>query len=72
MVFIKYQKMNVKKCVKETLQNGYRLIDTTQNYFNEEEVGNTILESGINRKKLFTTIKFGQNIMDVKNVKNQF
>lgn len=48
------------------LKNGYRHIDTAQNYKNEEAVGKAIKDSGINRKEIFVTSKlqitrFGKN-----------
>jgi len=46
-----------ERCVLEALHTGYRLIDTAQNYFNEEEVGNAIVKSGIPREEIFLTSK---------------
>lgn len=46
-----------ERCVSEALQVGYRLIDTAQSYFNEEEVGRAIAKSGISRKEIFLTTK---------------
>ena len=46
-----------ERCVADALRVGYRLIDTAQSYFNEEEVGNAIAKSGIPRKELFLTTK---------------
>ncbi len=46
-----------KECVKLAIKNGYRLIDTAQSYFNEEEVGVAIKESLVNREELFITTK---------------
>lgn len=50
-------KEETKKCVLDALKVGYRAIDTAQSYFNEEEVGDAIKESGIPRKELFITTK---------------
>lgn len=36
-----------ERCVLEALKAGYRLIDTAQSYFNEEEVGSAIKKSGM-------------------------
>lgn len=36
-----------ERCVLDALKAGYRLIDTAQSYFNEEEVGSAIKKSGI-------------------------
>jgi diketogulonate reductase-like aldo/keto reductase len=48
---------SVKEVVVRALQNGYTHIDTAVGYGNEEEVGQAIKESGINREKLFITTK---------------
>ncbi|MDO4178958.1 MAG: aldo/keto reductase [Phascolarctobacterium sp.] len=46
-----------KECVLNALKAGYRSIDTAQSYFNEEEVGEAIRESGIPREEIFLTTK---------------
>lgn len=46
-----------ERCVSDALQAGYRLIDTAQSYFNEEEVGSAIAKSGIPREEIFLTTK---------------
>ncbi len=46
-----------ERCVLDALKVGYRLIDTAQSYFNEEEVGNAIAKSGVPRKEIFLTTK---------------
>ena len=46
-----------KRCVLDALETGYRLIDTAQSYFNEEEVGQALAESGIPRRDIFLTTK---------------
>ena len=43
--------------VKEALEVGYRHIDTAQAYFNEKEVGQAIMDSGIPREDIFVTSK---------------
>lgn len=43
--------------VKTALEVGYRHIDTAQIYGNEAEVGQAILDSGIDRAELFVTTK---------------
>lgn len=50
-------KEECERCVSDALKAGYRLIDTAQSYFNEEEVGNAIAKSGIDRKEIFLTTK---------------
>lgn len=46
-----------ERCVLDALSVGYRHIDTAQSYFNEEEVGNAIVKSGIPREEIFVTSK---------------
>lgn len=50
-------KEECERCVLDALKVGYRSIDTAQSYFNEEEVGNAIQKSGIDRKDIFLTTK---------------
>lgn len=50
-------KAECERCVSDALKVGYRLIDTAQSYFNEEEVGNAISKSGIPREDIFLTTK---------------
>ena len=50
-------KEECERCVSDALSVGYRHIDTAQSYFNEEEVGNAIRNSGIPRDELFITSK---------------
>lgn len=45
------------RCVTEALDCGYRLIDTAQSYFNEEQVGTAIANSDVPREDLFLTSK---------------
>ena len=44
--------------VRTALETGYRLIDTAENYHNEDAVGRGIRESGLDRAELFVTSKF--------------
>lgn len=46
-----------ERCVLDALDCGYRLIDTAQSYFNEEEVGSAIIKSGVPREDIFLTSK---------------
>lgn len=46
-----------ERCVLDALSVGYRALDTAQSYFNEEQVGNAIVKSGIPREELFLTTK---------------
>ena len=44
-------------CVSDALKTGYRMIDTAQAYHNEEGVGRTVKNSGINRSDIFIVSK---------------
>ena len=46
-----------ERCVLDALQVGYRSLDTAQSYFNEEQVGSAIENSGIPREEIFLTTK---------------
>lgn len=50
-------KEECERCVLNALKIGYRLIDTAQSYFNEEEVGSAIKKSDIPREEIFLTTK---------------
>lgn len=50
-------KEECERCVSDALKVGYRHIDTAQAYFNEEEVGNAMVKSGIPRSEIFLTTK---------------
>lgn len=50
-------KEECERCVLDALKAGYRLIDTAQSYFNEEEVGSALKKSGIPREDIFLTTK---------------
>ena len=45
------------KAVRDALEAGYRHIDTATAYYNEEEVGNAVRDSGIPREEVFITSK---------------
>ncbi len=51
------EKEDCEKCVLDAIEVGYRLIDTAQCYFNEEEVGNAISKTTVPREELFITTK---------------
>lgn len=51
------EKKDCERCVLDALSVGYRHIDTAQSYFNEEEVGNAIIKSGVPREEIFLTTK---------------
>ena len=50
-------KVQCKKAVLEALSMGYRLIDTAQDYFNEDAVGSAIIDSHVPRSDIFLTTK---------------
>jgi 2,5-diketo-D-gluconate reductase A len=50
-------KEDCERCVMDALTVGYRSVDTAQSYFNEEQVGNAIVKSGIPREDIFLTTK---------------
>lgn len=50
-------KEECERCVMDALDVGYRLIDTAQSYFNEEEVGSAIVKSNVPREEIFLTTK---------------
>lgn len=50
-------KEDTKRCVLDAIKSGYRGIDTAQSYFNENEVGDAIVECGVPREELFITTK---------------
>ena len=43
--------------VRMAIETGYRMIDTAEGYRNEEQVGQGIAESGVDRKELFIVTK---------------
>ena len=51
------EKKECERCVLDALEIGYRLIDTAQAYYNEEEVGLAVKKSGIKREDIFITSK---------------
>lgn len=46
-----------ERVVSDALETGYRMIDTAASYFNEQQVGNAIRQSGLKREDLFITTK---------------
>ena len=55
--------------VRTAIQAGYRLIDTAENYRNEDGVGRGIRESGIDRAEIFLTTKFNREWHSVAGVR---
>ncbi len=46
--------------VRSALELGYRLIDTAENYRNEDAVGQGLRDSGVPREEVFLTTKFNR------------
>lgn len=46
--------------VRTAIESGYRLIDTAENYRNEDAVGQGLRDSGIDRSEIFITTKFNR------------
>ena len=55
--------------VRTALEAGYRLIDTAENYRNEDAVGQAIRDSGIDRSEIFITTKFNRRWHSVDGVR---
>lgn len=51
------EKIDCEQAVLDALDAGYRLIDTAQAYFNEEEVGNALQKTSVKREDIFLTTK---------------
>ena len=58
--------------VRAALEAGYRLIDTAENYHNEDAVGQAIRESGIDRSEIFITTKFNRRWHSVDGVRQAY
>ncbi|MFC7850595.1 aldo/keto reductase [Arthrobacter sp. NPDC057388] len=58
--------------VARAIANGYRHIDTAENYGNEEAVGEGIRRSGIARGNLFLTTKFNRQWHGITGVRDAF
>lgn len=66
---------NGSECVhscNSAIRNGYRLIDTAALYENEEGVGQSILESGLEREELFVTTKLWNSDHGYDNTRKAF
>lgn len=50
-------KEETKDCVLRAIEVGYRGFDTAQSYFNEAELGDAIVASGVPRSEFFITTK---------------
>ena len=70
-----YMMTDLEECEKSVLhaiETGYRLLDTSSAYFNEEAVGRAIKKSGIPREELFVTAKLWIQDAGYENAKAGF
>jgi 2,5-diketo-D-gluconate reductase A len=58
--------------VRTALESGYRLIDTAENYHNEDAVGQAIRDIGLNRNEIYITTKFNRRWHDVDGVRQAY
>jgi 2,5-diketo-D-gluconate reductase A len=58
--------------IRAAIEAGYRLIDTAENYHNEEAVGEGIRTSGIDRDELFLTTKFNRRWHSIDGVREAY
>ena len=58
--------------IEAAIEAGYRLIDTAENYHNEEAVGEGIRASGIDRDELFLTTKFNRRWHSIDGVREAY
>jgi 2,5-diketo-D-gluconate reductase A len=58
--------------VRTALEAGYRLIDTAENYRNEDAVGQAVRDSGIDRSEVFITTKFNRRWHSVDGVRQAY
>src|ERR671913_269418 len=58
--------------IRAAIEAGYRLIDTAENYRNEESVGEGIRDSGIDRDQIFLTTKFNRRWHSVDGVRQAY
>jgi 2,5-diketo-D-gluconate reductase A len=61
-----------EETVSAALRAGYRLIDTAENYRNEDAVGQAIRDSGIDRSEVFITTKFNRRWHSVDGVRQAY
>jgi 2,5-diketo-D-gluconate reductase A len=58
--------------VRRAIEAGYRLIDTAENYHNEDAVGQGIRDSGVDRAEIFITSKFNRKWHSVDGVRQAY
>lgn len=58
--------------VRTAIDAGYRLVDTAENYRNEDGVGQGIKDSGIDRSEVFVTTKFNREWHSIDGVRRAY
>jgi 2,5-diketo-D-gluconate reductase A len=58
--------------IRTAIETGYRLIDTAENYGNEEAVGQGLRDSGIEQSEVFLTTKFNRKWHSVDGVRQAY
>jgi 2,5-diketo-D-gluconate reductase A len=58
--------------IRTAIEAGYRLIDTAENYGNEDAVGQGIRDSGIDRSEIFLASKFNRKWHSVDGVRQTY
>ncbi|HEU5484553.1 MAG TPA: aldo/keto reductase [Microlunatus sp.] len=58
--------------VRTAIEAGYRLVDTAENYRNEDGVGQGIRDSGVDRAEIFVTTKFNREWHGVDGVRQAY
>jgi 2,5-diketo-D-gluconate reductase A len=58
--------------IRTAIEAGYRLIDTAENYGNEDAVGQGIRDSGIDRSEILLTSKFNRKWHSVDGVRQTY
>ena len=58
--------------IRAAIEAGYRLIDTAENYGNEEAIGEGLRASGIDRDEVFITTKFNRRWHSVEGVRQAY
>jgi 2,5-diketo-D-gluconate reductase A len=58
--------------VRTAIETGYRLVDTAENYRNEDGVGQGIRDSGTDRSEIFITTKFNRAWHSIDGVRQAY
>ena len=59
-----------ERAVNDAIEIGYRKFDTAAAYFNEEQLGNAIRQSGIKREEFFITTKLRKLLLQTKRARS--